>query len=83
MIRDGGELREVSWERALDEAASGLKRANGRVGAIAGGTTTNEEGFLLQRLMREGLSSPDLVRECSASRRNLDRLFAIQDPDTH
>ena len=60
MIRDGGELREVSWERALDEAASGLKRANGRVGAIAGGTTTNEEGFLLQRLMREGLSSPDL-----------------------
>ncbi|HEX6695781.1 MAG TPA: molybdopterin-dependent oxidoreductase, partial [Solirubrobacteraceae bacterium] len=60
MIRDGGELREVSWERALDEAASALKRAGGRVGAIAGGVTTNEEGFLLQRLMREGLGSPDL-----------------------
>ena len=60
MIRDGGELREVSWERALDEAASALRRANGRVGAIAGGATTNEEGFLLQRLMREGLDSPDL-----------------------
>ncbi len=60
MIRDGGELREVSWERALDEAASALQRANGRVGAIAGGVTTNEEGFLLQRLMREGLQSPDL-----------------------
>jgi NADH-quinone oxidoreductase subunit G len=60
MIRDGGELREVSWERALDEAASALERANGRVGAIAGGVTTNEEGFLLQRLMREGLGSPDL-----------------------
>ena len=60
MIRDGGELREVSWERALDEAASALRRANGRVGAIAGGATTNEEGFLLQRLMREGLNSPDL-----------------------
>jgi NADH-quinone oxidoreductase subunit G len=60
MIRDGGELREVSWERALDEAASALGRARGRVGAIAGGVTTNEEGFLLQRLMREGLDSPDL-----------------------
>lgn len=60
MIRDGGELREVSWERALDEAASALERARGRVGAIAGGATTNEEGFLLQRLMREGLDSPDL-----------------------
>jgi NADH-quinone oxidoreductase subunit G len=60
MIRDGGELREVGWERALDEAASALRRANGRVGAIAGGATTNEEGFLLQRLVREGLGSNDL-----------------------
>jgi NADH-quinone oxidoreductase subunit G len=60
MIRDGGELREVSWERALDEAASALRRANGNVGAIVGGATTNEEGFLLQRLIREGLGSADL-----------------------
>jgi NADH-quinone oxidoreductase subunit G len=60
LIRDGGELREVSWERALSEAAAALRRANGRVGAIAGGETTNEEGFLLQRLMREGLGSGDL-----------------------
>jgi NADH-quinone oxidoreductase subunit G len=60
MIRDGGELREASWERALGEAASALKRANGNVGAIVGGATTNEEGFLLQRLMREGLGSADL-----------------------
>jgi NADH-quinone oxidoreductase subunit G len=60
MIRDGGELREVSWERALDEAASALKRAGGNVGALAGGATTNEEGFLLQRLVREGLGSADL-----------------------
>jgi NADH-quinone oxidoreductase subunit G len=60
MIRDGGELREVTWERALDEAASALKRAGGRVGAIVGGATTNEEGFLLQRLMREGLGSADI-----------------------
>ena len=37
-----------------------LGRANGRVGALAGGETTNEEGFLLQRLMREGLGSPDI-----------------------
>jgi NADH-quinone oxidoreductase subunit G len=60
LIRDGGELREVSWERALSEAAAALRRAKGRVGAIAGGETTNEEGFLLQRLMREGLESGDL-----------------------
>ena len=39
----------------------GAARApTGSVGAIAGGETTNEEGFLLQRLLREGLGSPDL-----------------------
>ena len=43
----------------------------GRVGAIAGGETTNEEGFLLQRLMREGLGSrrPRLARRRHAAAR--------------
>ena len=59
MVRDGGVLREVSWERALSTAA-GLARHRGRVGALAGGQTSNEEGFLLQRLIREGLGSTDL-----------------------
>jgi NADH-quinone oxidoreductase subunit G len=60
LLRDGGELRPVSWERALEEAAAGLKRAGTRTGALAGGGTTNEEGLLLARLMREGLDSPHL-----------------------
>jgi NADH-quinone oxidoreductase subunit G len=58
MIRDGGELRPVSWERALDEAATRLKRAGTATGAIVGGGATNEEGLLLVRLLREGLGSP-------------------------
>ena len=60
LVRDGGELRPVSWERALEEAASGLRRAGERVGALAGGGTTNEEGLLLARLVREVLGSPHL-----------------------
>jgi NADH-quinone oxidoreductase subunit G len=60
LIRDGGELRPVSWERALEAAASGLSRAGSRTGAIAGGQASNEEGFLLARLLREGLHSPHL-----------------------
>jgi NADH-quinone oxidoreductase subunit G len=60
LLRDGGELRPVGWERALQEAAAGLARAGARTGAIAGGETTNEEGFLLARLLREGLGSPNL-----------------------
>jgi NADH-quinone oxidoreductase subunit G len=60
LVRDGGQLRAVGWERALGEAASALRRAGAGSGAIAGSGTTNEEGHLLARLMREGLSSPHL-----------------------
>ncbi len=59
LVRDGGELRPVSWERALQTAA-GLQRHKGKVGALVGGRATNEEGFLLQRLLREGLDSTDI-----------------------
>ena len=58
LLRDGGELRPVTWERALEETAAALRRAKGRVGLVAGGETTNEEGFLAARVMREALDSP-------------------------
>jgi NADH-quinone oxidoreductase subunit G len=60
MIRDGGVLREVGWERALAEAEGALRRAGSKVGALAGGGASNEDGLLLGRLMRDVLGSPDL-----------------------
>jgi NADH-quinone oxidoreductase subunit G len=66
MIREGGELREVSWERAL-EVAAGLASHRGRVGALVGGGASNEEGFLLSRLIREGLTSGDIDSRVSGS----------------
>jgi NADH-quinone oxidoreductase subunit G len=60
MVRDGGQLRPVSWERALSDAATSLARAGAGTGAIAGGQTSNEEGLLLARLLREGLGSAHL-----------------------
>ncbi len=60
LLRDGGELRPVPWERALSEAATRLARAGAATGAIAGGGATSEEGLLLSRLMREALASPHL-----------------------
>jgi len=59
LVRDGGSLRPVSWDRALDVAA-GLARHQGAVGTLVGGQATNEEGFLIARLMREGLRSSDV-----------------------
>ena len=58
LVADGGALREASWERALSMAATGLEKAGAATAALAGGETTNEEGFLLQRLMRDALGSP-------------------------
>ncbi len=60
LVRDGGQLRAVAWERALEQAAAALKRSGPATAALAGSGTTNEEGLLLSRLMREALGSPHL-----------------------
>jgi NADH-quinone oxidoreductase subunit G len=58
LVRDGGALRPTSWERAIEAAVSGLEKAGERTAALAGGEATNEEGYLLQLLMRDVLGSP-------------------------
>jgi NADH-quinone oxidoreductase subunit G len=80
LLNEGGTLRPVSWERALDAAASALERAGERAAAIAGGETTNEEGWLLQRLLREGCGSPHLdSRRDAALDAELARVLARPD----
>jgi NADH-quinone oxidoreductase subunit G len=58
---DGPRLKggaATSWEQAIEAAATGLKRAGaGKVAAIVG-DASNEEGFLVQQLLREALGSP-------------------------
>src|SRR4051794_24144281 len=57
LVRDGGELRPASWERAIEEAVKGLDKAADKTAALVGGEATNEEGYLVQFLMREVLQS--------------------------
>ncbi len=77
MVRDGGVLREVPWERALEEAKLALKKSGGRIAGLAGGETTNEEGFLLQRLVRDAHGSPWLSSGTDLAR---EQLLALGDP---
>jgi NADH-quinone oxidoreductase subunit G len=49
---------EAGWEQAVEVAAAGL-RAAGATAALVG-DASNEEGYLLQRLLREALGSADI-----------------------
>ena len=79
LVRDGAELRPVSWERALEAATAGLRRAGARTAALIGGEATNEEGFLAQRLLREALGSPHIDSR-PAGRVSADLMRALAAP---
>ena len=64
-VRSGGGLEPASWEEALTNAALGLAPAVGRTAAIVGGGTSNEEGWLIQRLVRGALGSADIASTAS------------------
>ncbi len=60
LLRDeSGELRPVPWDDAL-RAAGAIAEHRGRAAALVGGQATNEEAFLLGRIVREGLESRDI-----------------------
>ncbi|MGH2741022.1 MAG: NADH-quinone oxidoreductase subunit NuoG [Thermoleophilaceae bacterium] len=80
LVRDGGYLREVPWERAMSEAARALERSGQRTAALVGGGATNEEGFLVQHLLREGLGSPHLDSR-AAGRMSGTQARALARPD--
>ncbi len=52
MIRRNGELVETTWAEALAFVADHLRDARGEVGALVAPLTSNEEGWLLGRLLR-------------------------------
>jgi NADH-quinone oxidoreductase subunit G len=66
MARAGdGSLSPIGWEEAVSRAAAGLRGAGPNSAALLGGGTSNEEGWLVQRLLRDGLGSGDI--DCGSS----------------
>jgi NADH-quinone oxidoreductase subunit G len=65
MVRAGdGSLSPISWDEAVTQVANGLRNAGERAAALVGGGTSNEEGWLVQRILR-GVSSSNI--DCSPS----------------
>jgi len=59
-VREAGALREASWEESLAKTVAALKAAAGKVAVLVGGSATNEEGYLLQRILRSALGSGNI-----------------------
>jgi NADH-quinone oxidoreductase subunit G len=54
----------TSWDDAIATAAEGLRKAGGATAAIVG-DASNEEGYLVQRLVREALGAPHVESRTS------------------
>jgi formate dehydrogenase major subunit len=65
LVRERGELRQATWEEALDRAAEGFERTRKRYGSDAIGTfscskATNEVNYLAQKLARVGFGTHNI-----------------------
>ncbi|HEV2356347.1 MAG TPA: NADH-quinone oxidoreductase subunit NuoG [bacterium] len=53
LVRDGGALRDATWDEALDRVAEAVRRTpSDRIGVIGGARGTNEDAYLLTRVFR-------------------------------
>jgi len=62
LIRKDGELQEATWDEALDYVAGRLKEVKEKhgpekIGGWCSARTTNEENYLMQKMMRAALGS--------------------------
>jgi len=65
LVRRNGELREATWDEALDRAAEGFRRVIGRHGPEAFGMfscskATNEMNYLAQKFARVVIGSNNI-----------------------
>ena len=63
LVRDGGELREASWEEALARAAAGFRKAldaGSMTGVFSCSKATNELNFAAQKFSRVALQSNNI-----------------------
>ncbi len=65
LVREGGRLRQASWEEALDRAAAGFAEARERGGTTSFGMfscskATNEMNYMAQKFTRVVMGSNNI-----------------------
>ena len=69
---------DVDWAEAIEKAAAGLKAGGAATAAIVG-DASNEEGYLVQRILREALGSPHIDSRVSRGLTR-DEILGLADP---
>jgi len=72
LVRDNGELRETSWEAALDRVAEQVRAVRDEhgadaIGAVCAANATNESLYLLQKLMRAVIGTSNVTAPFGAN----------------
>jgi formate dehydrogenase alpha subunit len=75
MLREGGQLMQIEWGKALDRIVSEIRRIREKYGAdsievLASAKCTNEENYLFQKLARAAIGTNNVdhcARLCHAS----------------
>ncbi len=78
ILRAGGNSTDAAWPHAIERAAGALERGGERTAAIIG-DASNEEGYLVQRILREALGSPHIDSRRAGGPRRAD-LVALSNP---
>jgi NADH-quinone oxidoreductase subunit G len=60
LVRRNGHLVEATWDEALDLVAGKLQQTKSAVAGLAGDRLSNEDLYLFQKLIRQGLGSNNL-----------------------
>jgi len=63
LVRDGGVLREASWDEALDRAAAGFRKAlekGSETGVFSCSKATNELNYAAQKFTRVVLQTNNI-----------------------
>jgi len=61
LVREGGELREATWDEALARAAEGFRRSTpGATGMFSCSKATNEMNYLAQKFARTVLGTNNI-----------------------
>ena len=65
LVREGGRMRQASWEEALERASAGLRRIKSQYGPDALGCfscskSSNELNYLAQKFVRTALGTNNI-----------------------